>query len=300
MIKTVELFCGMGMSALGSVAVDHSVVAACDLDRQAVLAFNSQSILPPVAAVMDAAKMDAPCDVLCGGPVCKAFSPGATVFGTEGKADERNTFPAYFAALDATRPRYAMIENSIGLARSRFVEYMRELLATIQGLGYSAQHGVVDCFHFGVPQHRHRIVFLLTREGSRAWQLRSPVRRLPGPETVGDCMAPPPEGDPWPLLMPMSGGAYGYYTRGPHMKKHPPLRPGAAASAVVASYHKGVPYGVVEMPDGTMLMCGPRLAARLQGLPDEYDLSMLSKTSALRCIGNGFPWQVAAWFLSGL
>lgn len=41
----------------------------------------------------------------------------------------------------------------------------------------------------------------------------------------------------------------------------------------------------------------PRLTARLQGLPDEYDLSMLSRRDALKAIGNGFPYQVVEYLL---
>lgn len=65
------------------------------------------------------------------------------------------------------------------------------------------------------------------------------------------------------------------------------------ASTVVSVYRKGVPYGVVER-DGNLFLCGPRLAARLQGLPDSFRLDSMSKTAALEAIGNGFPPRAMA------
>jgi len=84
-----------------------------------------------------------------------------------------------------------------------------------------------------------------------------------------------------------------------HVKKHPPLQLDQPASTVVSVYRKGVPYGIVDY-HGTLHHCGPRLAARVQGLPDDFDLSSMSKTSALESIGNGFPSQVVEYFLRGL
>jgi site-specific DNA-cytosine methylase len=70
-------------------------------------------------------------------------------------------------------------------------------------------------------------------------------------------------------------------------------------STIVSNQEKGVPYGVVDLGRELCLM-GPRLAARAQGLPDDYNLSMMSMTQAYRAIGNGFPPQVPAYYLGQL
>jgi len=290
-MKAIELFCGIGISALGLTEAD--LVAAYDCDAAFVAAFNGQRILPPVARVSrlsEDSEPPPPCDVLCGGPVCKAFSPGATLFGTSGQSDDRNTFPIFLAAVRHGRPRSFLIENSFGL--QRFNGYLEELLTTLVSYGYKVSHGEVDCYDYGVPQHRRRVVILGHR--SKTPRLAEPTRRPGDPAVLGDCLGTAPAGDPWPLLLPMSAAALNYYLRDPrHIRKHPPLTADKAASTVVSVYRKGVPYGVVHH-EGKYWLCGPRLAARLQGVPDAYDLSLLSKTRALEAIGNGFPPAVAA------
>jgi DNA (cytosine-5)-methyltransferase 1 len=292
-----ELFCGMGMSALGLVEAGFDLIDAVDAAGAPVAAFNAQpGLLPPVARVgwVGQGLAVGRVDLLSGGPVCKAFSPGARLFGTKGRADRRNTFPVFFAEVDRYRPPYVLIENTFGLAR--FTGYMNEMLSALDELGYDVEWQEVDAFHFGVPQHRRRLIFLCTRRGYPDWEFFVPAARLPGPEVVGDVLSPPPPGDPWPLVLPMTDAGYAYFTRDPrHARKHRPLTVDRPAPAVVSNYSRGVPYGVIEI-GGELGLVGPRLAARLQGLPDEYDLSAFAKTPALRAIGNGVPSQVNRWF----
>ena len=238
-----------------------------------------------------------PCDLLSGGPVCKAFSQGATLFGTDGKNDSRNTFPMFFVALEkcSPLPSYVLIENTSGLRR--FGGYISELTAKLKHLGYAVDIREVDCFDYGIPQHRRRVVFTawLHKHGVSPWCVRLPGPRQ-GPTTVGKCFSRTKD----PLLQPLSAGELAYMNRDDrHFKKHPPLRMGKAASTVVANYKRGVPYGLVEKA-GVIYRCMPRLAARLQGLPDAYDLSSLSVTAALDGIGNGFPTPVVEHLVKGL
>lgn len=294
-MRAAELFCGMGISSLGIVVSDIDLDIGVEIDKAPVVAFNGQTILPPVAVQGSVGEVELPgkFGLISGGPVCKAFSPGATVFGTKGMEDERNTFPLFMHEIAAKEPSYVLIENTVGLRR--FVGYLQELVDVLERLKYNVVLTEVDSYDFGVPQHRRRLVFLASRKGK--WIVPQPTRRLDGPEVVGDCLYDIPAGDPWALMEPMSKGSLDYYLRDPiRIKKHAPLTPDKAASTVTATYSKGAPYGSVLM-DGKFYQCGPRLAARLQGLPDEYDLSMFSKTAALRAIGNGFPYQVVEYCL---
>jgi site-specific DNA-cytosine methylase len=297
-MDAVELFSGIGISALGVVRSGHRLVAALDCESKLTSAFNSQTILPKVAVTgFVGSTVTYLADLVCAGPVCKAFSPGATLFGTEGSEDDRNTFPYLLQHLRVHPAKYVLIENSYGM--QRFKGYVEELIKELGTLGYKVDFGEIDCYDFGVPQHRRRVVFLCSKD--KPWKLKVPTRRPAGPATVGECMRlPAPDSDPWPLVKPLSEKALDYFTRDPrHAKKHPPLKMDQPASTVVSVYRKGVPYGVVEY-DGKLQHCMPRLAARLQGIPEEYDLSMLSKTAALEAIGNGFPGQVVTHLLNRL
>ena len=297
-MDAVELFSGIGISAIGIVRAGHRLVGAVDCEQRFIDTLNAQTILPNVgiAGLVGEVRVP-PAELVCAGPVCKAFSPGATLFGTAGAEDDRNTFPALLKHIRLHGPEHVLIENSYGLRR--FTGYVDELINTLGTYGYVVSFDEIDCYDFGVPQHRRRVVFLCSKR--KLWEVKTPSRRPLGPKTVGECLRmPAPEHDPWPLIKPVSAKGLDYFTRDPrHVKKHPPLQLDQPASTVVSVYRKGVPYGIVDY-HGTLHHCGPRLAARLQGLPDDFDLSSMSKTSALESIGNGFPSQVVEYFLRGL
>ena len=308
-MRVVECFCGAGLSSIGIVRAGADLVGACDYDQGAVTMFNSQpGLLPRVATCCNLDTYEIPpCDLLSGGPVCKAFSPGAAIFGTKGRDDERNTFPLFFRAIDRAQPDHVLIENSFGMERfgdeseddpNEWPEgvaskgYIDEIAAELRTRGYKIDWTEVDCYNYGVPQHRKRLIFL----GSRKLNWKMPAvfdwDRV-GPSTVGECMNDPPEYDPWPLVRPCTPAELDYLNRDPlRIRRHPPQEPGKPGHTVVSVYRKGVPYGTFRFEDGSIGMCGPRLAARLQGLPDSYRIDMVSKSKAFEAIGNGFPPQV--------
>ena len=294
-MKAVELFSGVGLSAIGLVKTGMDLVGACDKINSFVEAFNQQDILPHVATCSDIDTYEIPsCDLLSAGPVCKAFSPGATVFGSKGSEDERNTFPHLFRAVERYSPKYVLIENSYGL--QRFKGYVEEILTQLHSHGYKIDWQEIDCYDYGVPQHRKRLVFLCSK--GQDWKVSKPEKRI-GKETVGDCMESPPEGDLLPLTKALSTGELAYWNRDPrHAKKHVPLNFSKPASTVVSNYKRGVPYGVIQMPDGALHLCNPRLAARLQGIPDEFKVDVISRTRMLEGIGNGFPPPVIQHIVS--
>lgn len=278
-------------------AAGATVVGACEIESKFVQAYNSQRILDPVATASDVDDYDVPeCDLLSGGPVCKAFSPGAALFGTQGKDDTRNTFPHFFRALDRSNPRYVLMENSSGM--KRFMSYLSDIIKELQRRGYYTDCAEVDCYDYGVPQHRRRMVML----GSKGdpWYITKPVDRT-GPATVGDCLGDSPEGDKLPLTRPMTEREMAYWRRDPKReRRHPPLRWDGPAGTVVSNYKRGVPYGVVVREDESYHMCNPRLAARLMGVPDEYDVNVLSRTKMLEGLGNGFPAPVVRHLVGAL
>jgi len=293
-MRVVELFSGVGVSSCGMGAAGAEVVGACEIDPKFVRAYNSQPLLKPVATASDVDGYDIPeCDLLSGGPVCKAFSPGANRFGTDGKDDVRNTFPHFFRALDRCDPRYVLVENSYGLAR--FGNYLSDIIKELQRRGYYTDCAEIDCYDYGVPQHRNRVVMLGSKDDP--WYVTRPVDRT-GPRTVGDCLGPAPEADNLPLTRPMSDRERDYWARDPKReRRHPPLRWDRPAGTVVSNYKRGVPYGVVLKGDNSLHMCNPRLAARLMGLNDDYDVNVLSRTKMLEGLGNGFPAPVVRYLV---
>ena len=296
-IRAVELFCGVGVAACGLVQAGVELVAAVDIDARYVRAFNDQSpdLLPPVATVGDVGDYTPPaCDLLCAGPVCKAFSPASVVCGTDGRVDDRNTFPQFFNALDRCdpAPEYVLVENTSGL--ERFGNYKQEIIDALSARGYKVDCQLIDCYDFGIPQRRWRIVFLCSRDGN--WKVPDYVgraNRRDGPRIIKDVMYPPPYHDRWPLYTPLTERARAAYTRSKtRQAKHPSMSTYMPSTTVLANWRRSAPYGVLRLHSGELHTCGPRLAARLQTLPDEYRFDALSKSAALEGIGNGFPTAV--------
>jgi site-specific DNA-cytosine methylase len=276
-----------------------NVVGACEIDPKFVQAYNSQPMyLSPVAICADVDKYEiTECDLLSGGPVCKAFSPGANRFGTKGEDDSRNTFPHFFRAIDRCNPDHVLIENSFGL--SRFKSYLCTIINDLKARGYAVDCQEINCYDYGVPQNRRRVVMLCSKKIQ--WNVTYPEEPWEKPSLVREYLYDSPEKDTQPLTRPMSYNEKKYWFRDPkRCKRHPPLRFDVVAGTVVSNYKRGVPYGVVVMPSGELHMCGPRLAARLQGLGDEYDINVLSRTKMLEGIGNGFPPPVVKHLVSDL
>lgn len=106
--------------------------------------------------------------LVAGGPPCQGFSVG----GSRNGADERNHLVhRLLEIVDAVRPKIALIENVEGITRA-FKSRPREgatrsvadeVVAAFASLGYTADFGIANASHFGVPQTRRRAVIIGVR-----------------------------------------------------------------------------------------------------------------------------------------
>lgn len=102
-------------------------------------------------------------DLVAGGPPCQGFS----LAGRRNPDDVRNKLAWEFLDfVGATRPKAVLIENVAGM-RNGFkkrgsVSRFDELCAALEsvGSGYVVQPMLLNAMHFGVPQHRPRVIIL--------------------------------------------------------------------------------------------------------------------------------------------
>lgn len=105
-------------------------------------------------------------DVLVGGPPCQGFSRnGVRQYMDAGFQrfydDPRNhLYRAYLNVVDALRPKILMIENVREFLNFGGGKFSEDLLKRLDELGYSAGFRKVCAADYGVPQMRHRIIFL--------------------------------------------------------------------------------------------------------------------------------------------
>ncbi|MDD3181490.1 MAG: DNA cytosine methyltransferase [Alphaproteobacteria bacterium] len=102
-------------------------------------------------------------DLVAGGPPCQGFS----MAGKRNPNDARNVLPWQFLEfVEKVQPKAVLIENVAGM-RQTFVkhneeapfEQLRKALAQT-GAGYTVQPVLLNAMHFGVPQHRPRVMLL--------------------------------------------------------------------------------------------------------------------------------------------
>lgn len=171
-LTAVDLFCGAGGLSLGLGRAGFDVVAAVDNDRHAMQTFEANH--PHTKALLgDVREMTArdlignggALDLLAGGPCCQGFS----THGKRWADDPRNLlFVEFLRLVDETRPRFLVMENVRGLLLAKRGAFHREILEAFQNLGYDVEGRVVNAADYGVPQLRHRLIYI----GSRRTEAR--------------------------------------------------------------------------------------------------------------------------------
>ena len=194
--KYVDLFAGCGGLSLGlekagfelALAVEKSDMAAetfyhnfisrisSDAEWKAYSAMTTPVeeqakaglVVKELAAVLESKEVLAnlkamELDLVAGGPPCQGFS----LAGRRNPDDVRNQLPWQFLDfVDAVQPKAVLIENVSGMSqdfrkhgKSSPFNDLRLALAG-RGPGYVVQPLLLNAMHFGVPQHRPRVMLV--------------------------------------------------------------------------------------------------------------------------------------------
>lgn len=105
-------------------------------------------------------------DLVAGGPPCQGFS----LAGRRNPNDVRNKLPWQFLEfVEAINPKAVVIENVSGMGQN-FKKYgksspFNDLKIALEqtGRGYKVQPTLLNAMHFGVPQHRPRLMLIALR-----------------------------------------------------------------------------------------------------------------------------------------
>jgi DNA (cytosine-5)-methyltransferase 1 len=165
----VDLFCGAGGLSLGLEQSGFRPVFAVDFDRHAIATYKrnhpdvlavEKDIASVTAAEILASSGGKEIDLIAGGPSCQGFS----THGKRVEDDPRNFLFHHFVRLvREVRPKFFLMENVKGLLTFRG-GYFRDLIEReFAAAGYRVITQVVSAADYGVPQMRHRIVFIGTR-----------------------------------------------------------------------------------------------------------------------------------------
>ena len=183
-IRYIDLFCGIGGFRYGAEAAFESrgVSAECafssDIDPAAASQYAANFGERPSGDITQIHTNDIPAhDLLFAGFPCQPFS----IMGdSKGFNDTRGTlFFDIARILEAKRPRAFVLENVKRLASHDSGRTLSRILETLDGLGYTHTHRVLNAIDFGLPQKRERIIIVgFDRASAFEWPL-SPVPMQP-------------------------------------------------------------------------------------------------------------------------
>ena len=185
MIRTYDMFCGLGGSSAGAAAAGAEIVGGIDAWTLAAEAFAGNF---PAARVIDSpveeqdprrlADETGPIDLLLASPECTSHSCAR---GARPRSDEsRDMAFEVVRYARAMAPRWIVIENVVHMRP--WPGYPR-LLNALRGAGYRIAEHVLDAADHGVPQRRRRLFLLCDCEAEPP--SRIPKRPGPKPSAAG-------------------------------------------------------------------------------------------------------------------
>lgn len=284
-LTTLEVCAGGGGQAIGleQAGIGHAGLVELDRHACATLRLNrpNWNVIEHDLNTFDGSPFKG-VDIVSGGLPCPPFSVAGKQLG---KHDERNLFPAMIRLVDQVRPRAVMIENVRGILDAVFEDYRGYVEKELTKLGYQPGWKLMNAADFGVPQLRPRVVFVAVRKDLSerfAWPKPGDVPVKTVGETLYDLMA----ANGWKGAKEWARRASEIaptVVGGSHKHGGPDLGPTRARRAWASLGVDGL--GIAnEVPDPNFLgmpRLTVRMAARLQGFPDEWQFSG-GKTTAYR------------------
>jgi len=165
----IDLFCGAGGLSEGLTQAGFDVRVGLDFDPHALSTFsanhpNARAICADIAKVSGADLTEAAgttdIDLITGGPSCQGFS----THGKRIEEDQRNfLFREFVRVVREVKPKFFLMENVKGLlvySKGHFKSLIEESFSRI---GYRVASATLCAADYGVPQMRHRVVFIGTR-----------------------------------------------------------------------------------------------------------------------------------------
>ncbi|MDT7518167.1 DNA cytosine methyltransferase [Rhodoferax sp. TBRC 17660] len=295
-MNSIEICAGGGGQALGleQAGFDHLDLVEFEAPACATLRLNRPAWRVIEGDVRDySAKNLKGVELLAGGVPCPPFSHAGKQLGAD---DERDMFPEALRLVEEASPLAVMLENVRGLLDPRFDAYRANVMSTLEKLGYKAEWKLLHASHFGVPQLRPRSILVALKNDLFPFY-QWPCEMQTPPVTVGDSLVDLMASNGWQGAESWRVKAQGI---GPTLvggsKKHggPDLGPTRARKAWEALgvdgrglANEAPPVDFDGLPKLTV-----RMAARIQGFPDSWQLAG-KKTASYRQIGNAFPPPVA-------
>ena len=164
-MNVADLFSGVGGMSEGFRMAGFDIKFAIEFDKEIAAAYkknhpNTEVIADDICNV-DVKTLHAKypqIDVVMGGPPCQGFSQKGKRLNLN---DPRNyLFQQFVRFVDELNPKYFVLENVPNIITTSNGYFKKQIVDAFEKLGYKVDYGVLCAVDFGVPQDRHRAVFI--------------------------------------------------------------------------------------------------------------------------------------------
>ena len=154
--KTViDLFAGCGGLSLGFEANGFKTIGY-EMDLNACNTYNLNLLGNCINQTLTVDCEYPKADVVIGGPPCQPFSVRGKQSGLK---DSRDGFPIFLSAIKQLNPEVFLFENVRGiLYKNKW--YLKEVLDTLEDMGYTINYALLNAVNFEVPQNRERVIVI--------------------------------------------------------------------------------------------------------------------------------------------
>lgn len=160
-----DLFSGVGGLSQGFMSAGFEIAFAIEFDKEIADAYASnhpgtEMINEDICGVdiEELKKRHPHVDLIMGGPPCQGFSQKGKRLNLN---DPRNfLFQQFVRFVDSYRPKYFVLENVPNIITTSNGYFKNQIIESFSKLGYTVNCGVLSASEFGIPQDRHRAVFI--------------------------------------------------------------------------------------------------------------------------------------------
>lgn len=281
--KFIDLFAGIGGIRLGFESVGGECVFSSEWDKYAQITYSTNFGEVPYG---DITKIKAeeipPFDILLAGFPCQPFSQAGL---KKGFGDTRGTLFFDIARIvDFHKPKVVFLENVRNLGSHDKGNTLKVIISTLENLGYTVFHKVLNAKDFGVPQNRARI-YIIGFKDKVNFEFPEGLKTK---TRLGDILQQ--EADP---KYTISDKLWSGHQR--RKKEHREKGNGFGyslfnsesvyTSTISARYYKDGSEILIEQKEKNPRKVTPREAARLQGFPESYTIPV-SDAQAYKQFGN--------------
>ncbi len=294
-MKFLDLFAGIGGFRAGLEQAGHTCVFTCERDKFCQKTYKANwpghSIHPDVRT-LDPEGLP-PFDLLVAGFPCQPWSSaGTSKLASLGRAtgfddtDRGTLFFEIARILAARQPPMFLLENVPNLMRFQKGEPFRQMMITLQELGYYVRHCIIDSSPW-VAQKRRRLYIVGFKNVEQGHRFQFPSSNAEGP-SIWDILEPEPSAH-----LTLSDKLWSYLQA--HRAKHARKGNGFGFGLLGHEDTKTRTLSARYNKDGSEILIGQygpnprrlsvRECARIMGFPDTFHLPV-SDTQAYRQLGN--------------